>query len=271
MAFRGAMSSALSTEFSSTTSLLWPRAPQTSESQTNIESGPSPSHSSTAGTASSSIATSSRPFFQGPPTDTSSASSNQSQAVSKAVLEYILIVAFSMIFAGLLVQRVLFRRRNHALLWRRSSPPDTDVPALPRRFPRTTGLTQVPPYPYSRRTRAHDTDAAGRRVIDTVNTSDHDGYIGDKDVLPAYDNSGRPPQYREVALELNMMPTIRTVMSENSTITGNAGDSHPPPRDPGDASETRDSNSFSGSGQVTADAILDLESPTVPPAAHVRQ
>lgn len=71
-------------------------------------------------------------------------------------------------------------------------------------FPRTHGLNDAPAYPYPaayhpslRRIRALDTDDGGRR-LDTGGPNDHDGYLGDKDMLPAYDNVGGPPKYFEL-------------------------------------------------------------------------
>ncbi|KAG6863367.1 hypothetical protein C0993_011814, partial [Termitomyces sp. T159_Od127] len=238
----------------------------------------------------------------------------QGEFIILIALEYVLIAAFAVIFGGLLIQRyirqssyrpppidelysicsyfflapslstrLVFGRRNRMSLWSsrpNSSSPSTDVPAFPRRFPRTTGLTEVPPYPYSRRTRALDTDAAGRRILDTVNISDHDGYIGDKDVLPAYDISGGPPTYREVAFELNVMHTTQRGDPASANSSGgprSAGDSHPPARDtdrdsrePYDTREPRGPPPLPGSGQGSADAVRRPESLVVPGAVHVR-
>lgn len=45
--------------------------------------------------------------------------------------------------------------------------------------------------------RAMDTDDDGRRLGDGGTSNDHDGELGNKDVLPAYDTSGGPPRYVE--------------------------------------------------------------------------
>jgi catechol 2,3-dioxygenase-like lactoylglutathione lyase family enzyme len=42
-----------------------------------------------------------------------------------------------------------------------------------------------------------DTDAGGRRLGVTLE-NDHDGMLGDKDVLPVYDGAGGPPKYFEL-------------------------------------------------------------------------
>lgn len=49
-----------------------------------------------------------------------------------------------------------------------------------------------------RRTRAPDIDSSGRRLGDLPAATDHDGELGPKDNLPAYDNVGGPPQYFEL-------------------------------------------------------------------------
>jgi hypothetical protein len=49
----------------------------------------------------------------------------------------------------------------------------------------------------ARQVRAMDTDQAGRRIDDGVFSNDHDGDLGDRDILPAYDISGGPPRYVE--------------------------------------------------------------------------
>lgn len=84
-----------------------------------------------------------------------------------------------------------------------------------RSFPRTTGLPPVnyngtyPLYPDSFipgvpaaylgagniRTQAPDIDGSGRRVGGGATELDHGGYLGDKDVLPAYEALGSPPKY----------------------------------------------------------------------------
>ncbi|KAG6918771.1 hypothetical protein DXG01_011962 [Tephrocybe rancida] len=135
-------------------------------------------------------------------------------------------------------------------------------PSVPYRFPRTTGFTEVPPYPYARRTRALDTDAAGRRVGGGIEESDHDGFIGDKDVLPAYDNAGGPPKYRELALELSVMPPHTP-----GNDTGNTGDAGT--REP--EAETRSSHQFTDSDQENGDIPGEPETLSVPNAVHVRQ
>ncbi|KAG6860251.1 hypothetical protein C0995_013701 [Termitomyces sp. Mi166 len=268
------------------TPLPWPRALQTSESRTNFESSLSISYSSMATTTSSTVATSSRPFFQDSTEVTPPPSPSSSQNPIPRVHIPISHIAIYLLLTEKLAIRIVFKRRNSASPFWSSrhniSPSDTDPPALPRRFPRTTGLTQVPPYPYSRRTRALDTDAAGRRILHTINTSDHDGYIGDKDVLPAYDNSGGPPQYREVALELNAIHTTGTrnagvdvgMSSENSTGSGHAGDPHPPARDLDNAStsgSSRDPHLLSGSERRSVDMAREPESLMLPSAVHVHQ
>jgi len=85
----------------------------------------------------------------------------------------------------------------------------------PRSFPRTTGLPPVnyngtyPLYPDSLipgvpaaylgagniRTQAPDIDGSGRRAGGGTTEFDHGGYLGDKDVLPAYEVLGSPPKY----------------------------------------------------------------------------
>ena len=43
----------------------------------------------------------------------------------------------------------------------------------------------------------------GRRVGHTTEL-DHDGELGDKDLLPAYDNLGGPPKYAEIELQTRL-------------------------------------------------------------------
>ncbi|KAF8063950.1 hypothetical protein FPV67DRAFT_1502934 [Lyophyllum atratum] len=169
--------------------------------------------------ASSSVAvTTTRPFFQDPssvtpsPSPTSNGEEPEGNALAKAVLEYAILAVGLVIVGCVILRRCVRLRRNNEPLSRffsftprpvySSSTSSLHPFVQTHRFPRTTGLSEVPPYPYAQRTRAHDTDAAGRRIGGLQN-SDHDGYIGDKDVLPAYDNSGGPPKYGE----LDMMPT----------------------------------------------------------------
>ncbi|KAF9477423.1 hypothetical protein BDN70DRAFT_110365 [Pholiota conissans] len=54
-----------------------------------------------------------------------------------------------------------------------------------------------------RRTHAHDIDTSGRRLGNTT-FLDHDGELGDKDALPAYDNVGGPPKYNELELQYRL-------------------------------------------------------------------
>ncbi|KAG6857137.1 hypothetical protein H0H87_008707 [Tephrocybe sp. NHM501043] len=138
-------------------------------------------------------------------------------------------------------------------------------PITPHRFPRTTGFTEVPPYPYARRTRAIDTDAAGRRIGAGIETSDHDGYIGDKDVLPAYDTTGGPPKYRELAYELDVMPShnVFPINGAESADMRNPADSEP---DIPEAHSPRPLSGYVGGNAATISAA-----PAAPAAAHVRQ
>ncbi|KAG6848442.1 hypothetical protein H0H93_016922 [Arthromyces matolae] len=218
-----------------------PQLPQTASSTTSTASGArilqtitglSSSLSPTPTSTSSTTATSTRRYFPDP--SVTPTNSNDSQGptsnVPKAILEYTLIVVLVVLFGGLLIQRVVYNRRRNVPFWNiRNNPSSTDpnAPISPQRFPRTTGLTEVPPYPYPQRTRAADTDVAGRRLTGNIDRSDHDGYIGDKDVLPAYDYAGGPPKYREVALELGPMSSSRTIPSVDSpgNINGSAAES----------------------------------------------
>lgn len=115
------------------------------------------------------------------------------------------------------------------------TPPTTTPPPTYRpTFPRTNGLSDVPTYAYplltplpasyrpsSRRIRALDTDTGGRR-LGSGGPNDHDGYITDKDILPAYDNVGGPPKYIELDT-FNSAPdgiNARTNSSAQSPDTG---------------------------------------------------
>ncbi|KAG5642205.1 hypothetical protein DXG03_003421 [Asterophora parasitica] len=139
----------------------------------------------------------------------------------QAVLEYAVIavaIAGVALVVCLVLQRyATLKRRNQPLylFFARTRPARTTTtsPTSPSfqppnassnqptaRFPRTTGLTASPPYPSTRDTRAMDTDASGRRLNFTNNAthSEHDAYdayLGDKDVLPAYESAGSPPEY----------------------------------------------------------------------------
>jgi hypothetical protein len=89
----------------------------------------------------------------------------------------------------------------------------------PGNFPRTTGLPPpLPGQPYpepfltgfppayighrTRRTRAADIGAGGRRIATAE--FDHDGELGDKDALPAYDSYGGPPKYFELEMQTRL-------------------------------------------------------------------
>jgi len=54
----------------------------------------------------------------------------------------------------------------------------------------------------TRRTRAADIDTSGRRL--TTAELDHDGELGDKDALPAYDSYGGPPKYFEMEMHTRL-------------------------------------------------------------------
>jgi len=189
-----------------------------------------PTMSSISGT------TTTKPFFPDPSTVTpsptpASGPGQVDNGLAKSVLEYAILAVGVMIIGSIVLQRFVRLRRHNEPLSRffslsshpgifssSSSHPFTH----PLRFPRTTGLSDVPPYPYAYRTRAYDTDAAGRR-LGGLQTSDHDGYIGDKDVLPAYDNAGGPPKYGE--LEMLSMPTTNSSFGAGTqTVPGAATD-----------------------------------------------
>ncbi|KAF9555120.1 hypothetical protein CPC08DRAFT_766198 [Agrocybe pediades] len=92
---------------------------------------------------------------------------------------------------------------------------------LAKTFPRTTGLPPIDPrnlvYPEPhltgmpaayrginlRRVQAEDVDIYGRRLGHGTEL-DHDGVLGDKDHLPAYDNIGGPPKYAEIELQTRL-------------------------------------------------------------------
>ncbi|KAF5378510.1 hypothetical protein D9615_007178 [Tricholomella constricta] len=181
-------------------------------------------------TSSSSTSTTNRPFFQDPSSVTPVPTPDGpgvSHSLAKSVLEYAILSVGVVLVGCLLLNRYTRLKRNNQPLSRffsRTSPASSSSSttahlssAQPSRFPRTTGLFDVPPYPYAHRTRAHDTDVAGRRLGGPLN-SDHDGYIGDKDVLPAYEHAGGPPKYGE----LEMMP-IRSPIPALSPTVGGAG------------------------------------------------
>ncbi|KAF4611703.1 hypothetical protein D9613_004044 [Agrocybe pediades] len=173
--------------------------------------------------------TNTAPFFPDPstfkPPENSAASHNDSKNnLAKSILEYL--------FLGvvlLVVLAVVFRR---FLTLKRSNQPLTAffVPTPDRRrghiyarqtFPRTTGLPPIDPrnlvYPEPhltgmpaayrginlRRVQAEDVDIYGRRLGHGTEL-DHDGVLGDKDHLPAYDNIGGPPKYAEIELQTRL-------------------------------------------------------------------
>lgn len=67
------------------------------------------------------------------------------------------------------------------------------------RYPIYTSLITPLPVAFARRTSAADLDEGGRR-LGRGSHNDHDGAIGDKDVLPAYDNVGGPPKYVDIEM-----------------------------------------------------------------------
>ena len=165
--------------------------------------------------------------------------------------------------------------------------PDNDSSSIPhahvRSYPRTTGLPPVnndgrpyPPYPdpflsgfppvylghTGRRTVAGDIDANGRRLVDQTVELDHDGALGDKDTLPAYDFYGGPPKYAEVELQSRVLgneshrppPAVISASSGNGTnVTPSPPDDTRSPSRPG-AEENGQTlpGSLSGSGQPSA-------------------
>ncbi|KAG5638843.1 hypothetical protein H0H81_009614 [Sphagnurus paluster] len=200
--------------------LLGPRAESTSLTSSSTTISPT--------------TTTDTPFFPDPSTLTppppSSAEQAQSQssALARAVLEYAILVVALVIISCVLLQRYSRLRRANLPLSRffsRLSPSNSTSPfgaSQNTRFPRTTGLS----HPYGHRTRAADTDAAGRRLGGPgFDYSDHDGYIGDKDMLPAYDTSGGPPKYGD--MELGVFPVRGAVGGEDLRSFSWHGDEMP--------------------------------------------
>ncbi|CAA7264027.1 unnamed protein product [Cyclocybe aegerita] len=180
------------------------------------------------------------------PTDEDSDSGG---GLAKAVLEYLFLgVALAIILA------IIYRRLRN--LKRANRPAssffnfDTGNRSTTSRgsrtFPRTTGIPAVnlgPSYPYpdpllagiptaytgytSRRTRAADIDASGRRGADRHAELDHDGELGDKDVLPAYEHFGGPPKYNEVEMQARLFSVGSGIHSPDegpeNPVAGDAG------------------------------------------------
>ncbi|GLB44308.1 hypothetical protein LshimejAT787_1602380 [Lyophyllum shimeji] len=183
--------------------------PRTAAAALHVPRAGSEATTASPTTSSSSGPTTTKPFFPDPSRVTpppGSVNSEGDNGLAKSVLEYAILAVGIVIIGSVILQRCIRLRRHNEPLSRffslSSSPrlfPSSSAShpfVHPLRFPRTTGLSEVPPYPYAHHTRAYDTDAAGRR-LGGLQVSDHDGYIGDKDVLPAYDNAGGPPKYGE--------------------------------------------------------------------------
>jgi hypothetical protein len=74
--------------------------------------------------------------------------------------------------------------------------------------PNLTGFPAAYISTRNRRTHATDIDSDGRRLGELPAEIDHDGELGGKDVLPAYDNFGGPPKYFEVEMESRSRPPL---------------------------------------------------------------
>ncbi|KAF8153854.1 hypothetical protein B0H34DRAFT_799791 [Crassisporium funariophilum] len=184
-------------------------------------------------TPTSAVVTNTSPFFPDP--SAPPASDGKKGGLAKSVLEYLFLGVALIVVASIILRRITkMKRRSQPITAFFTS--NTDLPTSaqryggPRQFPRTTGippmrydgqnyplypdvhLTGIPAAymgPSARRTRAADVDANGRRLGDRAVELDHDGELGDKDMLPAYDNFGGPPKY----VDLEMQPRLPVVGS----------------------------------------------------------
>ncbi|KAF8809858.1 hypothetical protein BYT27DRAFT_7209825 [Phlegmacium glaucopus] len=159
-----------------------------------------------------------------------------------SILEYIFLTLVIVIIVCVIFRRYL--RVKHGVS-RSSNLPDLnssvrDYPSASRRYPSFHQPMELqslecdgqfyPPYPHpplpgfpaaymgrtNRRTRATDIDSSGRRLGDITAETDHDGELGIKDFLPAYDNSGGPPKYLESEIQ-NRNRSPPDVVLENTT------------------------------------------------------
>jgi len=171
------------------------------------------------------------PFFPDPTTfHTAKAQpSNQTGGLAKSVLEYLFLSVALLIVGCTVFRRLVKFKRTHKPLRTFFHPENaTTSPSHLRAhsYPRTTGLPPIyndgrpyPPYPdhfltgfppvylghTGRRTNAGDVDARGRRLADRTVELDHDGELGDKDALPAYEVYGGPPKYIELEFQSRLL------------------------------------------------------------------
>ncbi|KAJ3503789.1 hypothetical protein NLJ89_g8277 [Agrocybe chaxingu] len=178
--------------------------------------------------------------------------SNNEGGLAKAVLEYLFLGVALAIILAIIYRRLrnLKRANQPASSFFNFHPSNSSTTSRgSRTFPRTTGIPTVnigQPYPYpdplladiptaytgyvSRRTRAADIDASGRRVGDRHAELDHDGGLDDKDVLPAYEHFGGPPKYNELEMQARLSSVGNGINSPNEHANPVAGDAGGPTR-----------------------------------------
>ncbi|KDR78107.1 hypothetical protein GALMADRAFT_1301881 [Galerina marginata CBS 339.88] len=78
------------------------------------------------------------------------------------------------------------------------------LPYPPYPDPHLTGFPAVYLGHTTRNVTGQYVDASGRRLHERTTDLDHDGELGDKDTLPAYDHYGGPPKYAEVEMQARL-------------------------------------------------------------------
>ncbi|KIM42043.1 hypothetical protein M413DRAFT_445221 [Hebeloma cylindrosporum] len=162
--------------------------------------------------------------------------SNSKSELTKTVVEYLFLGVAVLIVASIILRRLMrLKRANQpysAFFSLNSTHPSAQSQGG-RNFPRTTGLPPpIPGQPYpephlsgfppaylqysSRGIRAGDVDSRGRRAA--TMELDHDGELGDKDALPAYDVSGGPPKYLELEMQARQTRLFGTGSSSHATV-----------------------------------------------------
>lgn len=111
-----------------------------------------------------------------------------------------------------------------------------------------------------RRTRATDTDPRGRRLGDIAVESDHDGELGIKDALPAYDNSGGPPKYLESEMQNRNRPPLNETVHRPDVSLENTDNSSLPLND-----NSTVISGHTGRRQISQQAENDTSHP-IPPS-----
>ncbi|KAL1685135.1 hypothetical protein GGG16DRAFT_129600 [Schizophyllum commune] len=137
-------------------------------------------------------------------------SGDGTNAMSKTILEWLFLAIAVFLLCSIFYRRMMMMKRaNQPMSQFFRAQPQWSSPPRPSRVvpcsqPCPRDMAYIAPLPTAhprprrahRRTRGANTDGRGRRLDSGENNY---GSIDEKDVLPAYDNVGGPPEYDDVA------------------------------------------------------------------------